>query len=324
MRTRPIHSSSDPVPAALGAQPVGGHRQRVSGHTTVLLHEAIEFLDIQPDDVVVDATLGGAGHAREIVSHLGAHGTFIGFDLDGDAIARAKDALADASCKVELIEGNFRTIATALSSRGIPFVHKVLFDLGWSGFQLADGRGFSFNSTEALTMTYSKTPNERTVTAAIIVNTWSESSIADIIFGWGEDRFSRRIARAIVERRQTKPFETADDLAEVIKRAVPRGKGRIHPATQTFQALRIAVNDELGSLTEGLAGAWNALTPGGRIAVISFHSIEDRLVKRAFAGHEKEATGRKLSKKPIAPTAQEIQENPRSRSAKLRVIEKNI
>lgn len=315
MRTRPIQSSSDPVPTP-------PENAGVPKHRSVLLQEALQYLEIRTGDTVVDATLGGAGHAKEIVARLGATGTFVGFDLDHDAIERAKVALKDATCRVELVEANFRELGNVLSGRSVREIHKALYDLGWSSFQLEAGRGFSFNTTDPLVMTYSKTPSG--FTAHDIVNTWAESSIADVLFGWGEERYSRRIARAIVERRESKPFETADDLAEVIKRAVPAAyrHGRIHPATKSFQALRIAVNDELGALTQSLNAAWKHLAVGGRIAVITFHSIEDRLVKQYFASLEKTGLGRKVTKKPIPPNEMELAQNPRARSAKLRIIEK--
>ncbi len=309
MRTRPTQSSSYPMP---------------SKHRTVLLHEAIDLLDIGKADTVVDATLGAAGHAKAISDKLGKEGTFIGFDLDNDAIKRAQEALAGVKSRTELIEGNFRNMANMIQARGIEHIDKALFDLGWSGYQLDAGRGFSFQTDEPLLMTYASAITPTTLTAKTIVNTWEEESIADVIFGWGEERASRKIARAIVDRRKVKPFEIASDLAEVIKMTFPssRRKGRIHPATKTFQALRIAVNDELGALTAGIKGAWTLLNPGGRIAIISFHSIEDRLVKRAFAELEKSGAGKRITKKPLPPSETEIKENPRARSAKLRVIEK--
>lgn len=294
----------------------------MSGHRPVLLNEALEYLEIRTDDTVVDATLGGAGHAREIVAKLGSAGTFIGFDLDADAIERAKIALEGAACKVELVQDNFRTMGNALSGRSVREIDKALFDLGWSGYQLEAGRGFSFNTDEPLEMTYTK--DASSLTARDIVNTWAEESLADVFYGWGEERYSRRIARAIIERRELKPFETASELAETIFTTVPVSyrHGRIHPATKTFQALRIAVNDELGSLKQGLESAWRMLRVNGRIAVITFHSIEDRQVKRYFAEQEKSGKGRRVTKKPIPPSETELSDNPRSRSAKLRVIEK--
>lgn len=305
------------------------------GHKPVLLHEALDKLAIRPDDIVVDATLGGAGHARAIAERLGRHGILIGFDLDADAIERSRAALEKVLPRTYLVQANFRHLSDELEKLGLRNITKALFDLGWSSYQLdaglpaeagaVAGRGFSFNSDQPLLMTYTKNPTPSTLTAATIVNEWGEESLADIIFGWGQERFARRIARAIVARRVVKPFETAHELAETVRSAVPgvARHGRMHPATKTFQALRIAVNDELGALTEGLKAAWYALAPGGRIAVITFHSIEDGLVKRMFAELEKEGAGERLTRKPISPSEQEVRDNPRSRSAKLRVIQKN-
>lgn len=295
------------------------------GHRTVLLNEAVNFLEIASSDVIVDATLGGAGHARLITEHLGSEGIFIGFDLDADAIARTEDALWKAKCTKHLIRANFRTMQSELEARGIHEIDGALFDLGWSSFQLDVGRGFSFLADEPLAMTYTKDADERTLTAATIVNEWSEESLSDVIFGWGEERYSRRIAQMIVERRDRKPFTTSRELADAIKACVPPVYrfGRIHPATRTFQALRIAVNDELGALEDGIAAAWRMMRGGGRIAVITFHSIEDRIVKHRFIEWEKEGSGQKITRKPLLPTEEELSANPRARSAKLRVIEKN-
>jgi len=293
-----------------------------AGHVPVLLHEAVDSLSLKPDDVVVDATLGGAGHAGAIAATLGKKGVLIGFDLDTDAISRAKKVLEGARPDVHLILGNFRHLGKELERLEIPSITKALFDLGWSSYQLDSGRGFSFRADEPLSMTYADTPTG--LTAATIVNEWGEESIADILFGWGEEHYSRRIAKAIVARRAHKPFTTSVELAEAITAAVPPRyrHGRIHPATRTFQALRIAVNDELGALAEGLRSAWKHLAPGGRIAVITFHSIEDRMVKQMFAAWEASEEGKRVVRKPIRPAGPEISMNPRSRSAKLRVIQK--
>jgi len=293
-----------------------------SVHQPVLLHEAVDLLAIQRDDIVLDATLGGAGHAQEIVRALGPKGTFIGFDLDADAIARAEIALAGAKPAVHLVEANFRNLAKELEDRGIRNISKGLFDLGWSSYQLDSGRGFSIHADEPLMMTFSKSGGA--VTAAIAVNTWKEESLADIIYGFGEERYSRRIARAIVERREKKPFTTANDLAEVISESVPASyrHGRLHPATRTFQALRIAVNDELGALTQGILSAFDMISEGGRLAVITFHSVEDRAVKQLFARLEREGKGKRVTKKPVVAGAEELATNRRARSAKLRVFEK--
>jgi len=324
MRTRQIFSSSNPVPS---------NSEMTTKHQSVLLHEAVEHLALKEGDVVIDATLGGAGHAKKIARVLGHGGLFIGFDLDSDAIDRAEArlnesfgqaALADAECRRFLINANFRDLKTELEKRDIGRIDKALFDLGWSSDQLDSGRGFSFLKDEPLLMTYRTSTEPAAITAATIVNEWSEESLADIIYGWGEERYSRRIAGAICEKRLVLPFKTSLQLAEVIKQAVPRAYafGRIHPATRTFQALRIAVNDELGALDQGLRAAWELLSPGGRIAVITFHSIEDRLVKRLFLEFEKSEAGSRVNKKPIIASSEETKQNPRARSAKLRVIRK--
>ena len=290
-------------------------------HRTVLLQEAVDSLDIQSSDIVVDGTLGGAGHSMLMLSHLGKSGTLIGFDADVDAIARGKSALVDTKATVHLVNANFRLMQPELATLGVEKINKALFDLGWSSFQLTAGRGFSFLTDEPLSMAYAK---DSTLTAETIVNEWSEESIADVIYGWGEERYSRRIAKRIVEQRVAHPIKTARELADIIKAAVPSTYryGRIHPATKSFQALRIAVNDELGALSEALRSVWQMLAPGGRIAVISFHSIEDRIVKQQFAEWVRQGYATKVTKKPITPSAGEVASNPRSRSAKLRVIEK--
>lgn len=308
MRTRDSQSSSDPMSL------IGGHR-------TVLLHESLDILNIRPDDVVVDATLGGAGHARAIAGLLGSKGTLIGIDADPDALMRAEEALKDAVCRVILVEGNFRDMESHLGKHGIRHISKALFDLGWSGYQLVAGRGFSFLSDEPLRMTYGA---EALLTAEVIVNTWSEETLAQVIAAWGEERFSRQIAQAIVRARKERPLRTSRELADIIVRAVPTfyRRGRLHPATRTFQALRIAVNDEMNALNDGLRAAWNHLQPNGRLAVISFHSVEDRAVKHLMQEFV-ESGGERLTKSPIPSSREEIRANPRSRSAKLRCIRKN-
>lgn len=319
MRTRRPQTSSDSVPSTPHvAKAMRGE------HRSVLLHEAIRELDLKPNDTVVDATLGGAGHSRDITEKLSENGTFIGFDLDHDAIARAEVILKGAKPRTICIEDNFRNIKAQLADRGVVSIDKALFDLGWSSFQLEAGRGFSFLKDEPLLMTYTAKPDESTLTAAKIVNEWSETSIADVLYGWGEERYSRRIAKAIVERRDAKPFATSRELGETIKAAVPAmyRNGRLHPATKSFQALRIAVNDELGALKDGLHGAWNLLSLSGRISVITFHSIEDRIVKELFLEFEKQG-GTRITRSPIKPSLEEIASNPRARSAKLRVIAKS-
>ncbi len=289
-------------------------------HRTVLLHEAVDYLDIQGGDTVVDATLGGAGHARAILDKL-TTGTFIGFDADEEAVQRAHTLLASDEKRTYIVHANFRYIRSELEKLGIARIDKALFDLGWSGFQLSAGRGFSFLSDEPLSMAYDK---EQALSAGVIVNEWKEESIADVIYGWGEERYARKIARAIVDARQKQPIRTARELADTVRAAVPPSArhGRIHPATKTFQALRIAVNDELGALEEAIRTCWQILNPGGRIAIISFHSLEDRIVKQRFLDIERRKEGTRITRKPLVPSAEEIQNNPRARSAKLRVIEK--
>ena len=301
--------------------PVMGHRAGGTGHRSVLLEESLDTLDIHQGDIVLDATLGGAGHAKEILARLAGTGLLVGLDADNAAVARARESLQGEN--VILIEANFRDLESYLGKHGIPKLSKALFDLGWSSYQLDAGRGFSFQKDEPLLMTYSENVGETTLTAEKVVNDWEESSLADIIYGWGEERAARRIAKRIVDARKEKRIRTSGELAAVIESAVPR-KGRIHPATKTFQALRIAVNDEMGALKQGLQAAWTKLEAGGRIAVISFHSVEDREVKRLMQEWEKKGEGRKLTKKPISPSREESTGNPRSRSAKLRVMVKLV
>ncbi len=275
----------------------------------------MDTLDIEKGDIVLDATLGGAGHAKEIFARLAGTGKLIGMDADNAAVARARESLQGEN--VTLIEGNFKDLESHLGKHGISKITKALFDLGWSSYQLEAGRGFSFQKDEPLLMTFSGEISENTLTAERIVNTWEESSLADIIYGWGEEHAARRIAKAIVTARKTKRIQTSGELAGVIARAVPR-RGRLHPATKTFQALRIATNDEMGALKSGLTAAWNMLKSGGVLAVITFHSVEDREVKRLMQGWEKAGEGLKITKKPIVPSREESTGNPRSRSAKLR------
>lgn len=290
----------------------------------MLLNEVLDELQIQSDSIVVDGTVGGAGHLGAFAKILGKKGLLIGIDADPAALTRAEEALADIAPTLVLVPGNFRDIRDHLQGRDIPQITHVLFDLGWSGFQLTAGRGFSFLVDEPLEMTYS-IPTEETLTAKDLVNKLDEDKIADIIFAYGEERFARRIARAIVQSREVKEIETTKELADLVKQAVPiwYKHRKAHPATKTFQALRIAVNDELDALREGLEGAVRLLAPEGRIAVITFHSIEDRIVKRFFEGLQREGVGTPLTKKPLVPSDEELAANPRARSAKLRVFIKS-
>jgi 16S rRNA (cytosine1402-N4)-methyltransferase len=297
------------------------------GHQTVLLNEAVDQLIVQPTDTVVDGTIGGTGHFTRFLNALGPAGTLIGIDADEEAITRAEVArAANASkAKVVLCEDNFRNLGAILDAQGIEFIDKSLFDLGWSGFQLSRGRGFSFQNDEPLLMTYGDPRREgcQGVAAADVLNSATEETIADILYTLGEEQFSRRIAHAVIETRANEKILTTTQLVDIIKRATPDWyhHRRLHPATKTFQALRIYVNDELGALREGVATAITRTRSGGRIAVISFHSIEDRIVKNLFRDEVVKGTGTLVTKKPLTPSPEELSENPRARSAKLRVFQ---
>src|SRR3989344_1440141 len=293
-------------------------------HDSVLMDEVLKALSITPGDTVVDATIGGAGHFAAFLAVLGAGGILIGIDADPAAVERGRRVYADDRRTVRpsghVVNDNFRNLSRILERLGVGPVNAVLFDLGWSGYQIAAPRGFSFQNEEPLLMTY----EEGGETAADIVNSSSEKALADIIFTYGEERFARSIARAIVAARAKERILTTNVLVDAILAGTPRWyhERNIHPATKTFQALRIAVNDELGSLREGLAAALRALAPLGRLAVISFHSIEDRMVKIALRDAVDAGLGTLVSKKPIVPKRSEILKNRRARSAKLRVFER--
>lgn len=293
-------------------------------HVPVLLHESIDGLALKSGATVIDGTLGAGGHASEIARRFGKDVAIIGFDVDENAIALAKENVSNAGGNLEVIMQNFRTMHDACTNRGIDEVQGILLDLGVSSMELgASGRGFSFKYDEPLLMTLATHIDESTLTAEDIVNGESEESLADIIFRYGEERFSRRIAKAIVTARKKERVTTTGQLVEVINGAVPAfyRNGRLHPATRTFQALRIATNDELGALKDGLAGGYELLAEGGRMAVITFHSLEDRIVKEFFKIKKTEGATL-ITKKPLAPTDEELKNNPRSRSAKLRIIQK--
>jgi len=293
-------------------------------HESVLMQEVLETLNVQASDTVVDATLGGAGHFTKLLAVLSDGGSIIGIDADAAAVERAREAYAldrrPERPVAHLVNDNFRNLARILERLGIGTVDKILFDLGWSGYQIALPRGFSFQNDEPLLMTY----GEGGETAADIVNSSSEADLADLIFTYGEERFARGIARAIVTARSEERILTTGALVAAIKAGTPHWyqQGKTHPATKTFQALRIAVNDEIGALREGLAAALSALAPGGRLAVISFHSIEDRIVKNILRDAAQAGLGTIQPKKPIVPSRSEILQNRRARSAKLRVFER--
>lgn len=306
-------------------------------HRPVLLNETIALLDPKPGGVFLDATLGGGGHAAAILERTSPNGILVGIDRDPEAIEYASRRLARYGQRVKLVQGNFRDVGLILASVEVVELDGALFDLGVSSHQLESERGFSFMRDQPLDMRMS--PFEGTPSAADVVNTYSESDLAEIIRRYGEERYARRIARAIVERRKSAPIRTTGELVDTILSAVG-GKYRgldIHPATRTFQAIRIEVNRELEAVEKGVTDAIEHLKIGGRICVISFHSLEDRIVKKTFrrlSGHcecppralKCECGAKKilriLTKKPVTPNEKEIAENPRSRSAKLRCAER--
>lgn len=296
-------------------------------HVSVLSHELIEGLAPEHGERAVDCTLGAAGHAYAVGTHIGARGSLLGIDQDEEALERARVRLNELECDVQLVHGNFADVEQHVRSAGLEAVDIIYFDLGWSSDQLESEehtrRGFSFLREEPLLMTYTAHPEPTQLTAREIVNEWSEEQIRTIIRGYGGERSARRIAAAIVSRRKEKSIETTTELAELVKDVVPapRKGARLHPATKTFQALRIAVNDELTALEEGLAGAFRVTAPGARIAVISFHELEDRIVKHTFRSWAKQASG-ETNKKPFYPSNDEIAQNPRARSARLRIFTK--
>lgn len=289
----------------------------VSQHQPVLLAEVLQWLQPQSGQTLVDGTLGGGGHTRALAERVAPAGQVIALDRDSAAIERSRVAIADLP--VRLVQANFCELPDVLAQLGVSAVHGVVLDLGLSSDQLADAeRGFSFSTDGPLDLRFDPSVGEP---AWRLIHRLSAERLADLIYEFGEERFSRRIARAIVERRRDAPIRTAGQLAELIRRAVPRGRGpqRIDPATRTFQALRIAVNDELRSLESALKRLPEYLQPGGRLAVISFHSLEDRRVKEAFRDDPRY---RALTRKPVVASKAEIAQNPRSRSAKLRVAER--
>ena len=305
-------------------------------HRPVLLDECIELLNIRPDGIYLDGTLGRAGHSREIAGRLSA-GRLICVDRDQAALDAARERLAPWMDKVELVHSNFDQVDRILDSLSLPGADGMLFDLGVSSPQLDDGtRGFSYMSDAPLDMRMDRGEG---LTAADVVNTWPREELQRIISQYGEERYSLQIAGAIVRRREDKPIETTLELVEVIKSAMP-GKAlreKQHPAKRTFQAIRIAVNDELSSVERMLRRAVPRLNRGGRLAVITFHSLEDRIVKTVLAGFARGCTCppdfpvcvcgktpdiKLVHKKPVLPSQRELEENPRARSAKLRVAEK--
>ena len=294
-------------------------------HIPVLLKESIEQLNPKAGDTIVDGTINGGGHSEEILKIIGNNGMLVGIDQDDEVLNKLREKWKDRK-NVLLVKGNFRNMDKVLETLKIEKVNGVLLDIGVSSSQIDEsGRGFSFKKDEPLLMTMKTDVGEDELTAKEIVNNWGEKELADAIWQYGEERFSRRIAKNIARRREIKPIETTFELVDVIRESVPgvyRNSHRINCATRTFQALRIEVNDELGALKEGLEKATDRLTDGGRLAVISFHSLEDRIVKNYFKEMSAKGEGKIITKKPIVPTEEEIKNNSRSRSAKLRLMEK--
>lgn len=306
-------------------------------HKPVLVEEVVASLQCRAGGLYVDGTTGGGGHAFEILKNSAPDGLLVGIDADAEALREAKKHLAPFGERAILVQGNFADMETILSELKIEKVDGMLLDLGVSSHQLDTAeRGFSFTLDAPLDMRMNR---DRGPTACDLVRTLSREALEEIFRKYGEERMAGRIARSIVERRTLSPIRTTADLADIVTRALPRPRGpvRIHPATRTFQAIRIAVNDELASLRKGLAAATARLKIGGRISVISFHSLEDRIVKETFREGEKGcicppflplcACGRKptlkvITRKPVMAGEDEIRENPRARSAKLRVAER--
>jgi len=295
-------------------------------HKPVLLKEVIKILDIQPTDKVLDGTVGGGGYFKEICHWLGEGSILLGLDQDETVIEKLKDKIScDNLCQRYLKNENFRNLDKVLNELGLKQVNKIVFDLGFSSDQLTEsGRGFSFQKNEPLMMTLKSQVKENDLTAFEIVNYWEEESLVDILEGYGEERFAKKIARNICQSRKQTPLQTTFDLVEIIKQSVPLWyqHKKIHYATKTFQALRIAVNDEMGALEEGLQKGFEYLEKKGRMAVVSFHSKEDRVVKNFFKDKKNKQECVWINKKPIVPMRNEVLQNPRARSAKLRAVEK--
>ena len=306
-------------------------------HLSVLLDECIEGLAIKPNGIYVDGTAGGGGHSFHIASALGEGGRLIAIDQDEDAIKAAGKRLAPFGDKVTLVRSNFSEVGEVCAELGIEAIDGILMDLGVSSYQLdTPERGFSYNADAPLDM---RMDNRASLDASVVVNTYTEEKLREIIYGYGEEKFGGRIAAEIVKARTQKPIETTGELVDIIKRSMPSSakQGGHHPAKRTFQAIRIEVNGELDVIPKAIRGAEKLLAPSGRIAVITFHSLEDRIVKQEYASLAAGCTcpkslpicvcGNKpklkiVTRKPVLPSEEEIANNPRSRSAKLRIAEK--
>ncbi len=306
-------------------------------HVPVLYDEVMEGLAVKPEGIYADGTLGGAGHSAGICERLGENGHLIGIDRDADALGAAAEKLKSFRCRISLVKSNYSDIKMVLSQLGVPALDGALLDLGVSSFQLDNPeRGFSYMHDAPLDM---RMDAEDTLTAEDVVNGYTQEQLAEIISSYGEERWAARIAQFIAAERKKKRIRTTSELVDVIKAAVPASARREgpHPAKRTFQALRIEVNDELGHLERALTDFIDVLAPGGRFAVISFHSLEDRIVKETFAKRldpcicppdfpvcvcGRKPDVKKVTKKPVTADSRELERNPRSRSAKLRIIEK--
>jgi 16S rRNA (cytosine1402-N4)-methyltransferase len=308
-------------------------------HKSVLLYETVDSLNIKPDGIYVDGTLGGGGHALEVCSRLNENGRLIGIDQDADAIKAASERLSDYRDRITIVRSNYENIQSVLMDLGIKGVDGIYLDLGVSSYQLdTPERGFTYREEDApLDM---RMDQRNTETAADIVNTYSEFDLYRMIRDYGEDKFAKNIAKHIVKAREKKPFETTGELNEIIKNAIPakvRATGG-HPSKRTYQAIRIELNQELEVLKRSIDTMIDLLNPGGRLSIITFHSLEDRIVKTRFRTNEnpctcppdfpvcvcgKKSKGRVITRKPIVPAEEEIAENKRSKSSKLRVFERN-
>ena len=292
-------------------------------HVPVLLKETIHSLDIKDENVVVDVTLGLGGHAEKILQQFSS-GIFVGVDQDSNALDRSRRHLTNipAGIKTHFVEGNFKDIKEILSSLSIEKVDRMFADLGWGAHHLESGRGFSFMKDEPLNMCYSTKEDGCVFDAFYVVNEFDPENLYEIIYNYGEERWAKRITSFIVEARSKKPIETTKELADIISGAVPRKlqPRKIHVATKTFQAIRIVVNNEIAHLQDFLNISKTLVTNEGRLSIITFHSLEARIVKNAFKVWETENIGKRLNKKAMKATKEEIQQNPRSRSAQLRTF----
>lgn len=306
-----------------------GYIKNVMLHIPVFLNEVLELFDPQAGQIYVDATVNGGGHARALADRIGETGRVIGIDLDAELIKKLGERNRKEGRKnINLVHGNYADIEKALATYKISNIDGILFDLGFSSYHVDEsGRGFSFLRDEPLDMRYDQIHNE--LTTEQIINTWSEQAIENLIRTWGQERYSRRIASHIVAERKKKRIRTTAVLAEIIRRSIPHGgvmrtrlakptARHVHPATRTFQALRMAVNDELGNIERAMHAAVAKLNPGGKIIVISFHSLEDRSIKLFFQKLKREGVLEVLTPKPLKPLMTEVNINPRARSAKLR------